>query len=260
MAAAKKVGINPVTGDLFTTIGREVLAFLLPLRCPGCATFIAPHSAQRLCPGCRDTLAPLDGPMCQRCGIPIAAGAGLLSVCIRCSKNPPEFGQARALFLYRTSTDTRPDVLGSIIRRHKYGPNQALAAVLAELLDEQLPLEPEYDLIVPVPLHRRRLFWRGFNQSALLAAVLTRKLRCPLEVSALIRVRATPSQTAQDVDSRRRNVHNAFAVRYPERVANQRILLVDDVLTTGATANECARVLRQSGAAAVDVMAIARAL
>jgi ComF family protein len=257
LAAIKIVGLSPVTGDLFSTIGREVLAFLLPLRCPGCDLFIPPQSAHRLCTGCRAGLLRLEGPICSACGVPLAAG---FEICARCAKTPPRFGQARSLFLYRTSTDAHPDVLGSVIRRHKYGPNQALGAVLAELIEDRLPIDPDYDVIMPVPLHRRRLFKRGFNQAALLAAVLTRRLDCRLDVSTLVRVIATPSQTAQDLDSRRRNVHNAFAVRYPERVAGQKVLLVDDVLTTGATANECARVLRISGAAKVDVLTIARAV
>jgi ComF family protein len=254
------MAINPVTGDLFSTIGREVLAFLLPLRCPGCDVFMPPQSTRRLCPACRASLRRLEAPVCQRCGIPIAAADGLLPVCVRCAKNPPEFGTARALFLYRTSADTQPDILSSIIRRHKYGPNQALGAVLAELVDYPLPLDAHYDIIMPVPLHSRRLFWRGFNQSALLATVLKRKLKCRLDVTTLIRVIATNSQTAQDLESRRRNVHNAFAVRYPERVRERQVLLVDDVMTTGATANECARVLREAGATGVDVMTIARAI
>jgi len=128
------------------------------------------------------------------------------------------------------------------------------------MFDEQLPVDADYDVVVPVPLHRRRLIRRGFNQSALLAAAVTRKLGCRLDVAALIRVIATSPQTAQDLDSRRRNVHNAFVVRYPERVAGMKMLLIDDVLTTGATANECARVLRAAGARAVDVLTIARAI
>jgi ComF family protein len=234
-----------------------VLAFVLPLRCPGCDLFLTPQTASRLCPACRASLQPIEGPICRACGVPLAAG---FELCARCAKSPPRFGKARALFLYGTSTQARTDVLGSIIRRHKYGPNQALSAVLAELIEDRLPIEPDYDVIMPVPLHRRRLFKRGFNQAGLLAAVLSRKLRCGLDVTTLIRVIATSPQTAQDLDSRRRNVHNAFAVRYPERVADQRVLLVDDVLTTGATVNECARVLRICGAAGVDVLTIARTI
>ncbi len=183
-----------------------------------------------------------------------------IDLCLRCVRTQPSFRMARALFSYRTDNDSAPDILGSIIRRHKYGPNQALGAVLAELLEDRLPVDSDYDLVIPVPLHPRRLLRRGFNQSALLGAVVSRKLRCRLEVAALIRVISTPSQTAQDLERRRRNVHKAFAVRYPERVAGRKVLLIDDVLTTGATAEECARTLRESGAAVVDVLTIARAI
>ena len=121
-------------------------------------------------------------------------------------------------------------------------------------------MDPDYDVVIPVPLHRRRLLRRGFNQSALLAAAVTRKLHCRLDVTTLVRVIATPPQTAQDLESRRRNVHNAFAVRYPERIADLKVLLVDDVFTTGATANACAAELRGAGARTVDVLTIARVL
>jgi ComF family protein len=218
-----------------------------------------PQADHRLCSGCRANLQRLNEPLCQACGLPLAPGSGF-ALCVRCAKNPPIFGKARALFCYSSAADAPPDILGSVIRRHKYGPNQALGAVLAELLDEGLPIDPDYDVVIPVPLHRRRLFKRGFNQSALLAAAVTRKLRCRLDITALVRLIATPPQTAQDLESRRRNVHNAFGVSYPDRVAGQKVLLVDDVLTTGATANECARVLRAAGAREVDVLTIARAL
>jgi len=217
-----------------------------------------PQAAQRLCFDCLANLQRLNEPLCQACGVPLA-GSGF-ACCVRCAKNPPIFGKARALFCYNSAADAPPDILGSVIRRHKYGPNQALGAVLAELLEEGLPIDPDYDVVIPVPLHRRRLFKRGFNQSALLAAAVTRKLRCRLDITALVRLIATPPQTAQDLESRRRNVHNAFGVSYPERVTDQKVLLVDDVLTTGATANECARVLRAAGAREVDVLTIARAL
>ncbi len=219
-----------------------------------------PQAPRRICAACLVNLQRLDGPICSACGIPVTSGAASVDLCVRCARNPPSFGKARALFCYRTSADTQPDVLGSIIRRHKYGPNQALGAVLAELLDDRLPVDASYHVVIPVPLHRRRLLSRGFNQAALLASAVTRKLGSRLDVATLIRVIATPPQTAQDLDSRRRNVHNAFVVRYPERIARRNVLLVDDVLTTGATANECARVLRAAGAAGVDVLTIARAL
>jgi len=237
-----------------------VLAFLLPARCAGCDAFLPQQSAYRLCSTCRASLQRIDEPICRTCGIPVGFNGVDFPLCQRCVKAPPSFGKARSLFYYRRSADAAPDILGSVIRRHKYGPNQALGVVLAELLDGQLPVDADYDVALPVPLHRRRLIRRGFNQAALLAAAVSRKLGCRLDVATLIRVIATSPQTAQDLDSRRRNVHNAFAVRYPERIAGLKVLLIDDVLTTGATANECARVLRAAGACAVDVLTIARAL
>ncbi|MGO9059604.1 MAG: ComF family protein [Candidatus Binataceae bacterium] len=248
--------LNSKTGDVFTTFSRELLAFLLPASCAGCGSFMPPPAAHRLCSACLNNLQRLREPLCQACGLPLTTG----SLCIRCTKAPPSFGKARALFCYRANADAQPDVLASVIRRHKYGPNQTLGAVLAELLKEGIPVDPNYDVVIPVPLHRRRLLRRGFNQSALLAAAVTRKLGCRLDVTTLVRVIATPPQTAQDLESRRRNVHNAFAVRYPERIADLKVLLVDDVLTTGATANACAATLRAAGAGTVDVLTIARVL
>jgi len=136
-----------------------------------------------------------------------------------------------------------------------------MGRALAECLGERLEVADEqYDLVVPVPLHRRRLRWRGFNQAALLAAEVASKLDCKLDTTSLIRVIATGPQTANDLESRRRNVRRAFAVKRPHRIANRRVLLVDDVMTTGATVNECARTLRAAGARSVDVFTLARAL
>jgi ComF family protein len=254
------VRLNPNTRHLFTTFGREVLNFLLPVRCAGCDAFVPPQSLHRLCAQCLAGLERLSEPLCRSCGIPLAAGSRDIPVCVRCTQVTPRFDKARALFGYRASYDSQPNVLASVIRRHKYGPQQALGAVLAELLDGALPVDGDYDLVMPVPLHPSRLIRRGFNQSALLAAAVSRKLRRRLDIESLIRVIATVPQTAQDLDSRRRNVHKAFAVRYPHRVADLKVLLIDDVMTTGATANECARVLRAAGARRVDVLTIARAI
>jgi ComF family protein len=253
------VRLTSKTGDVFTTFSRELLTFLLPSRCAGCGFFLPPPAARRLCSICLGKLERVSEPFCHACGVPLTSGSSL-ALCTRCTKTPPNFGKARALFCYRAGRDGQPDILGSVIRRHKYGPNQGLGAVLAELLEDGIPVDPDYDVVIPVPLHRHRLFRRGFNQSALLAAAVTRKLRCGLDVTTLVRLIATSPQTAQDLDSRRRNVHNAFAVRYPERIEGLKVLLVDDVLTTGATANECAAALLAAGAKTVDVLTVARAL
>jgi ComF family protein len=151
------------------------------------------------------------------------------------------------------------NTVGALLRRHKYGLDQSLGRALAEFLDAGPELKAgAYDIVIPVPLHRTRLRWRGFNQAALLGAALARRLNCSLDVVTLARVRATASQTERDRAQRTRNVRDAFAVRRPSRVAGQRVLLVDDVMTTGATADECARVLRAAGALRIDVLTLAR--
>jgi len=113
---------------------------------------------------------------------------------------------------------------------------------------------------VPVPLHAARLRWRGFNQAALLGAAVARRTGHPIQVNALIRTRATETQTAKERGERYRNVRGAFSVRKPAAMLNRRILLVDDVMTTGATVDECARTLIAAGARRVDVLALARVL
>jgi len=159
------------------------------------------------------------------------------------------------------ASDEDRDVVPSIIRRHKYGLDQSLAYALAECLGDELPLgDADYDMVIPVPLHSGRLRWRGFNQAAMLGAAVARRIDRPLELSTLVRVKATPPQTRQKRIERIKNLNRAFAVRRPTRVASRRILLIDDVMTTGATANECARTLIAAGARRVDVLTLARAV
>ncbi len=132
---------------------------------------------------------------------------------------------------------------------------------LAEFLGDELPYSStDCDVVIPVPLHPRRLWWRGFNQAALLAMTISRRLDKPLDLDALMRSRMTTPQTSQDHDARRRNVRRAFSVARPARIKGLRILLIDDVMTTGATVDECARVLIAAGAARVEVLTLARVL
>ncbi len=181
--------------------------------------------------------------------------------CAHCLKLPPAFARARSLARYRPSDEDKRDTLPSLIRRHKYGLDQALGRAIAEFIGPELPFSSDdCDLVIPVPLHRRRLWWRGFNQAALLAAEVARRLGRPLDLRSLVRTRATVSQTTRNRDERRRNVRGAFVVRRPHRVANRRIVLVDDVMTTGATADECARALLAASASRVEVFTLARVL
>jgi ComF family protein len=236
-----------------------LLNFLYPPRCAACGVGLPIDTTRRVCAPCLAAVEPLRPPLCLVCGAPLHTAAAD-ERCGHCRSAPPAFDSARAITRYRSGADGSSTV-AALLRRHKYGLDQSLGRALAEYLDAAPALEAgAYDVVIPVPLHRTRLRWRGFNQAALLGVALARRLDCALDVATLARVRPTASQTARDRTERARNVRDAFAVRRPARVAGRRVLLVDDVMTTGATADECARVLRAAGARRIDVLTLARVL
>lgn len=238
---------------------RFLINFLYPPHCAGCDRRLPVSEARRLCASCLASVERLPDPLCAVCGMPIVFSSAS-GWCGRCAESPPHFSRARAIARYRAGSDEDAQMLPSLIRRHKYGLDQSLARALAECLDP-LPFAPgEHDLIMPVPLHYARLRWRGFNQAALLGSVIARRLGRPLNSNTLLRVRETTPQTGQNMRERRRNMRNAFTVRRPATVANRTILLIDDVITTGSTADECARTLLAAGARKVEVLTLARAL
>jgi ComF family protein len=214
---------------------------------------------RRVCAECIARIERVPEPQCAVCGIPLDGGTHQ-EWCRDCTESPPYFGAARAIARYRAGSDEDGQTVPSIIRRHKYGLDQSLTHALAECLGPLPLIGNDYDVIIPVPLHSRRLRWRGFNQAALLGAAVARRMARPLDVASLARIRATPPQTSRNHRERRRNVEGAFAVTRPRLVANRRVLLVDDVMTTGATADECARTLLAAGARRVDVLTLARVL
>ena len=198
---------------------------------------------------------------CSICGGALDSATISAERCSRCLANPPHYRVAIAVARYRATAEDEPGSLPALIRRHKYGLDQSAGRALAEFLPPALPIcRADYDSIVPVPLHWRRLWWRGFNQAALLGDEIARRTGLPLEAVAMARRRFTTPQTSRDHNERVRNVRRAFVVTRPHRIEGRRILLVDDVMTTGATADECARVLRSAGATQVDVFTLARAL
>jgi ComF family protein len=240
---------------------RHVLDFLYPPRCAGCGSLLPIGAGRRICVQCLKQIERLDGPLCGSCGVPMnVVPGGSDGRCTRCMETEPNFAQARAVARYTPTQADGKSPLSSIIRRHKYGLDQSLGGALAECLGDELPLSGEnYDVVVAVPLHHQRLRWRGFNQAALLAREVARRLNCRFEPGVLVRVRpASLPQTEQDRAERKRNVRGAFVVRRPALITARRVLLVDDVMTTGATADECARALLQGGALGVDVFTLAR--
>lgn len=199
-------------------------------------------------------IAFLDAPVCDGCGSPFEFDPGPEVRCAACMARPRAFDRARAACLYdETSRD--------LILQLKHADRTDLAPVLARwLLRSARDLLDEADVIVPVPLHRWRLLSRRYNQAAEMARPLGRLTGLPVEPDALARVRRTESQGGKSAGGRRRNVAGAFTVPPSRRlrIEGRRVLLIDDVLTTGATAHACARALKAAGAVAVDLAVIAK--
>lgn len=199
-------------------------------------------------------MLPPPPPLCAVCGVPLAATG--VDRCTACLRRLPAFASARAAALY-TPAAAGLNPVAIAIRRLKYDGRRPLADALGTLLAERYPF-PAAALVVPVPLHLKRLRSRGFNQAVLLAGALARRRGLPCAPRALIRTRATRAQPGLVAAERRANLDDAFVVRAPTVVARRHVVLVDDVLTTGATAEACARALVAAGAARVDVYTVGR--
>jgi len=232
-------------------VASAVVDFLLPPRCPACGERILSHG--HLCGNCWQELAPIAAPWCASCGLPFEVDVGPDAQCGACMKDPPAFDWARAAVSY--------EALGrDLIIRMKHGGAGASIPAFVTMMARVVPPDALPDLIVPVPLHRWRLLKRRFNQSQLLAKGLAGKLGVRADPFILERTRPTPSQGTLDRKGRRKNVQGAFRVppSCSSQLEGKRVLLVDDVLTTGATASACAVALKKAGASQVGVVAFAR--
>lgn len=232
-------------------MARSALDLILPPACLGCGEPVS--DPQALCPACFGKTDFLGDPACVQCGHPFElAGSG--DRCASCLASPPSFDHARAVFAY--TAESRHLVL-NLKHRDRL---EAVPAFAGWLMRIGQPILAEADWVIPVPLARSRLFTRRYNQAAELARALSRLSGVPAGVDMLLRQRATETQGRKSRLARRRNVRGAFAVhpRWANRLEGARIVLVDDVLTTGATVGECARVLKRGGAAEVSVLSLAR--
>ena len=224
---------------------RGLRNWLLPLRCPLCGATGA--NGMDRCADCAAEL-PRNRNCCARCALPLAASAGL---CGECQRQALPWDGAWAPFRYGWPLDR-------LEARFKFGRDLAAGRALATLWQrEGMPL-PMPGLVLPVPLHRTRLRQRGYNRALELAKPLARHLGIPLRHDVLLRRRGTAAQTELDAVARRRNVRGAFALR-TDIALPAHVAILDDVMTTGATLAECARVLRHAGVQRVDVWALARA-
>jgi ComF family protein len=186
---------------------------------------------------------------CSVCGLPLNATEA--DTCAACLTKPPRLGRMRAAVVY-------DEISRSIAIRLKYGSKVALARTMARYMAPLVGEQGADKLLVPVPLHRRRLWRRGFNQSAIVARELSRRLHVPLALDALKRVKATPPLKGLSMLQRRRTVSGAFRANPKAKLRGRTVILVDDVLTTGSTANACARALKRAGAARVELVSWAR--
>ncbi|WP_426167348.1 ComF family protein [Sandarakinorhabdus sp. DWP1-3-1] len=234
------------------SILRYLLDLVLPPRCPGCRAMVADDG--RFCVACWQELRFITAPMCARCGTPFEHDMGPAAECGACLAEPPRYAAARAALVYGGPAR-------KLLLALKHGDRQHLVSVMApHMARAAAPWLDGDALLVPVPLHRGRLWRRGFNQSALLARALARISGAPLAIDALERVKPTPASRGMGRKARIANVRGAFRVPDRNRVAGRRIVLVDDVMTSGATADACARLLRRAGARDVHVLTFARAV
>jgi ComF family protein len=228
------------------SFARQALDFALPPRCAGCGLIV--DDVHSFCPDCWKQIDFLGESGCSVCGIPLEATDE--ANCAACLAAPPRLARMRAAVAY-------DDLSRSLAIRLKYGRKVAIARTMARYMAPLVELHDEA-ILVPVPLHRSRLWNRGFNQSALVASELSRKLRVPTEPLLLKRTRRTPALKGMSRLQRRKTVAGAFRVANGSAVKGRTIILVDDVLTTGSTAEACARTLQQAGAVRVDLISWAR--
>jgi ComF family protein len=242
-------------GGVSGMVGRLAWAavdFVLPPRCLACGALIG--GPRGLCATCWAGLNFIEGAFCARCGFPFSFGMTAGALCGACAAAPPAYRRARAALVY-------DDGSRGLILAFKHGDKLHGAGLFAAWMARAgAELLEGADLVVPVPLHWSRLFRRRYTPAALLATGVGRQGGLPVAPDLLTRRRRTPSQGGLNHNARHANVRGAFQVRPRDRATlrGARVLLVDDVMTTGATVEACARTLSRAGAAAVDVLCLAR--
>jgi ComF family protein len=242
------------SGRLRTALGKTLAGIADLIVPPCCLVCRAPLEAHHLlCAGCWREVHFIRPPLCDVLGIPLPFDAGERTISAAAAARPPAYDRARAVAHYSGAMRT-------LIHQFKYADRHDARALFGRWLAEAgHTLIVGIDIVVPVPLSRLRLLSRRFNQAAILAQELSRRTGLAVDLHSLQRARFTKTQVGLTHDQRRRNLAGAFRVRQSRRAAleGRHVLLIDDVITTGATVEACARALKRAGAARVDVLALA---
>lgn len=234
----------------FARLTLVIRDILFPPCCAACEVRPFVPAGDRLCYGCLESARPIELPVCTVCGRPFHGPQGTGHTCGRCIKDPPPFDTARSVFQYQGSVRT-------LIHRIKYNDDGYALRALSSLAMEYMLLDNlKPDMVIPVPLHLKRLKKRGFNQSLRLARTIFPHI--PLGIDVLTRTLNTKPQTELSMKERLRNVKNAFETKSPLPEGAETILLLDDVYTTGATVRACAKALKRARAKEVHVFTVAR--
>lgn len=237
----------------FSRLGSGFIELVYPgLReCPVCRQ--EPAYRQGIGANCLRKKGWITPPICRKCGRPLRLNAEDQSICSQCNEKRYFFSKARAVGLYEGA-------LREYLSELKYRYRPELGEALGKLMVEWVKLDPEYqkaDLIIPIPIHRLKLELRGYNQAEILANPLQKHLGIKLKNDIIIRDKLTESQNSLSKENRFSNIAGAFRVINAKELTGTSVLLVDDILTTGATASEAARVLLRAGARTVKVLALA---
>ncbi|MBI5097926.1 MAG: ComF family protein [Nitrospirae bacterium] len=225
------------------------LNILFPETCPVCQNPATDHKTAPICSDCWQSVSPYEGPICQKCGKPLVSDVS--TTCGECLEDEPAFSYARSFGLYE-------GVLKKAISLLKFYGIKRLSKPLSDII---LRIDmPRVDAVIPVPLHEKRLRQREFNQSALLAKYLAESLGIAVLLNCLIKIRDTAPQVGLSSKDRRKNIKKAFEIRRTEMIEGKNIILIDDVVTTGATVRECSNVLKKAGVENIYVITLAHGM
>ncbi len=240
---------GPLSDSKIFSLLSSVADLVLPRICILCGRGLI---EKWFCRDCLSGMEKIEGPMCTKCGLPFGSKAAGDHLCAECVRKRPPFVAARSAFFYKGS-------VAEAVQALKYSGISGLAVPLGNLIYERLGPFRGFHFVVPVPLHKKRLKQRRFNQSLLMARVVAKAAGLTLDYKSLRRVVHTGPQTGLKREERQKNVRRAFELTGAERFMDKKVLLIDDVYTTGATVKECARLLQRAGAS-VFVATLARAV